>query len=373
MPEEYNPMEDLGLRSERFMISSCEGVYVAGNYMRGLCGRFIKNGEALYDAISRYEAITAFLLQRNNAGIGNRMRMLTPFLKAGGLTDHEAYEFAKENIVPMPGAKESLDYLKSLLPVFMVTDATEHLGMTVSEALDLPPSMIEGSRIDFDSFDIERKEAKKLREIADRISKIKLDRKPVATEFDEDISKTDAELFYTMEEIFNETLPQMDIADKASKLATAGANERSYALLNKRHAMQIDFNDIAYVGNDIHDSLCMELIKDNDGLSISFNGDNYTVKEANIAVMSDNPIVVSILTAEFYDYGIDAVFDMAENWNKEWLSSHTCSDRNLMDSMLVQCKKKLPVVRKVTRNDLKEITSESLAYRKKMNERFKKF
>ncbi|MBO4552062.1 MAG: hypothetical protein J5673_02560 [Candidatus Methanomethylophilaceae archaeon] len=373
MVDEYSPMDDIGLRNERFLISACEGVFVAGNYMRGLCGRFIRNGEALYDTISRYESISSFLLQRNNTSLGNRIRMLIPFLKAGGVTDHDAYVFAQENLRPMPGAVQALGYMSALFPTYLTTDATEHQCMTISDNLGIPPERVEGSTVGFDSFEIDRKEAKDLREIGDRISKIKLDREPLATEFDNDISETDTNLFYEMEEIFNDTIPKMKIFDEAAKLSTFGPNEKSYSLLNKRHALQIDFEDIAYVGNDIQDTLCMELIKDSDGLSISFNGDNHAVKEANVAVIGDDPIAVAVLTAEFYDYGIDAVFDLVENWNKEYLSSHQCSDRNLMDALLAQSKRRLPVVRMVTRDNMKEISNDSLAYRKKLEDRFRNY
>lgn len=372
MSDEYSPMDDIGLRSERFFICPCDEVFITDNYLRGLCDRYIKNGATLYDAIAKYETISSFMLHRSNDKLKNRAGMVIPFLKASGITDHDAYEFAKETVQPMPGSCESIRYLSSLMPTFMFTEGTEHLSMTISDLFGIRSDFISDTKVDFDAIELDRNEAKKIRGFADTIANLKVTKEPVPLDLDGGISREDTDLFYKLDDIFNRSFPELESFGKFTELTTAGSNERSYFLLNTRHNLQIDFDDIAYVGHDAQDSVGMELVKEKDGLSISFNGDNFALKEANIAVMSDNPIVVAVLTAEFYDYGIDSVFDLVENWNKDYLSTRTCSDRNLMDTMLAQCKKKLPVVKRVTRDNLDELTEESMTYRRKMRERFRR-
>ena len=82
--------------------------------------------------------------------------------------------------------------------------------------------------------------------------------------------------------------------------------------------------------------------------------------------MSSNTIVLDVLIGEFYNEGIQAVYDMVDNWNVDYLKDCKCSDRNLMDRMLSTFPRKLPVVKRVGRRNVKSVIEESDAYRRKI-------
>ena len=137
-------------------------------------------------------------------------------------------------------------------------------------------------------------------------------------------------------------------------------------MLEVRRKTEIEFNSTAFVGSNIDDFQALDLIRDSEGLAISYNGSEYAVRGCNIAVMSSNTIVLDVLIGEFYNEGIQAVYDMVDNWNRDYLKGCKCSDRNLMNRMLQTFPRKLPVVKRVGRRNVKAVIEESDAYRRKV-------
>ena len=55
-----------------------------------------------------------------------------------------------------------------------------------------------------------------------------------------------------------------------------------------------------------------------------------------------------------------------DNWNRDYLKECKCSDRNLMNRMLSTFPRKLPVVKRVGRRNVKTVIEECDAYRRKI-------
>ena len=363
---EYNPMEELGLTEEKQLIMSCDGILTSNDYARDLCARSIRNGARFFDAVSRYEDLTTYALEREEGKSHQTMKMIVPFLKAFGMTDHFAYEFAKENLKPTPGSYDTLSYLRRLLPTFIATGSYEHHMMALCDALDFPLENITCTRAEFDSVENDRMEDRRLRELANRISSMRLPKTLYTVTESDYLDEDDATLVNELDAIFNDELPKMEAWKAYKDLLAIGSNEKAYALLEIRRKTEIEFNSTAFIGSGINDFQALDLIRDSEGLAISYNGSEYAVRGCNIAVMSSNTIVLDVLIGEFYNEGIQAVYDMVDNWNVDYLRNCKCSDRNLMDRMLSTFPRKLPVVKRVGRRNVKSVIEESDAYRRKI-------
>ena len=363
---EYNPMEELGLTEEKQLIMSCDGIISSNDYARDLCARSIRNGARFFDVISRYEDLTTYALEREEGKSRQTMKMIVPFLKAFGMTDHFAYEFAKETFNPMPGAGNTLAYLRRLLPTFIATGSFEHHVMAMCDALDFPIENVTCTRAEFDSVENDRMEDRKLREIANRISSLRLPKTMYTVTESDFLDEDDAKMVTELDDIFDNEVPKMEAWKAYKDLLAIGSNEKAYALLEIRRKTEIEFNSTAYIGSGINDFQALDLIRDSEGLAISYNGSEYAVRGCNIAVMSNDTIVLDVLIGEFYNEGIQAVYDMVDNWNIDYLQDCKCSDRNLMNRMLDMFPRKLPVVKKVGRRNVKSVIEESDAYRRKL-------
>ena len=54
-----------------------------------------------------------------------------------------------------------------------------------------------------------------------------------------------------------------------------------------------------YIGDSITDVQPLKFANDNGGIAVSFNGNEYAIKEAEIAVMAENTTITSILADIF--------------------------------------------------------------------------
>ena len=363
---EYNPMEELGLIEEKQLVMSCDGILSGNDYARDLCAKTIRDGARFFDVISRYEYLTTYALAYNEDKLRQTMKIIIPFLKAYGMTDHFAYEFAKSDLRLIDGSAETCSYLQRLLPTFVVTGSLEHHVMALCDRLDFPLENVTCTKADFDSHENDRLEDKKLRELVNKISSYRFDKTLYTLDHPQYLDDDDGTLMVEVEDIADNVLQRMDAYKAYKDVLAIGSNEKAYAMLEIRRKTNIEFNSTAYIGSGLSDYQALDLVRDSDGLAISFNGSEYAVRGCNIAVMSNSTTVLDVLVGEFYNEGIQAVYDMVDNWNRDYLKDCKCSDRNLLDRMLAAHPRKLPVVKRVGRRNLNDVIEESDAYRRKV-------
>lgn len=364
MPE-YDHMAELGLSPDKQLLCCNTGFVTRTNVTRGLCERYIRDGGRLYDALCRYETVTTYSLSRED-GIGSVARAVVPFLRAGGLTDEDAYRFSGDNVRLMDGAAEAVDYLWSQLPSFMATDCYEHEVLALAEATGLPLASVTCCALSFDKVQVDRKDAKALREMADAITKLRLSDELYSVTDSRYLTHEDSKLVDTVDGMLLETVPGMGFADDLRHVPAMSASEKAYALLEIIRKNAIGMDDTVAIGTGNSDYQALDLVRDSSGLAISYNGDEYAVRGSNVAVLGDSPITVAVLANEFYNGGIESVFSMVRNWSREYLQTHACADRNLMDRFLEKYPRGLPRVRLVTPKTVSRIVSESAEYRRKV-------
>ena len=61
--------------------------------------------------------------------------------------------------------------------------------------------------------------------------------------------------------------------------------------------------DVMYVGDSITDVEAFKLVRDNGGLTVSFNGNSYAVKNAEVAVLSESNLVTAVIADLFCKFG----------------------------------------------------------------------
>lgn len=363
---EYNPMEEMGFSQDKQFICGNLGFISANNNARRMCARLIRNGGRLFDVISRYDDLVNYALNREEVHFGSTMKMILPFLNAFGATDHWAYGFSKEDLEIFPGSDRAIRYIGNLLPAYINTCSYEHHMMAVCDAIGFPIGNVSCTQASFDAVRVNKAEARELKSISGMIAGLKLPDASSSLEKAVSLGEEDTAIINTLDSFFLERLPDMELAETLKPVGVMGQNEKAYVLLEIRRRTDIEFSDTVYVGGDSSDGQAMDLVRDNSGLSISFNGDERAVRSCNIAVTGNDATAVAVLTSEFYNEGIEAVFDLVENWDRAKLKKYPCTDAYLRDAMLKASPRDLPSVRKVDRRNVNDIARESAAFRKKV-------
>ncbi|MCL2510303.1 MAG: hypothetical protein FWF07_04400 [Methanomassiliicoccaceae archaeon] len=361
--DEFDPTAELGLYHDKQLVCSSKGFLQYNNSSRDLCKRFISNGDKLYDIISRYDDIVNYVLNRSEGRPGNTVRFIAPFLKAFGLTDYTAMEQCGKSLKLMTEAKRTMGHLMNTLPTFVSTSSYEHNVLNICNELNIPRGVVDCTEIAFDDYEIARQEARVIREMASRITSLRMPSQEYELNVPVKLQQDEVNMIMTLDRIFNDGFREMAIAEMMRQFRPIGANEKAYFLMELKKRTQIEFEGTAYIGGDITDVLALGTIGERGGLALSFNGCDFAVRKSNIAVMSRDCTVAAVLVQEFYNEGIEAVYDLVENWNRKTLEKKAFPDPYLMSSMLAANPKKLPEVYIVNNDNVDDLAKKSDRYR----------
>lgn len=367
MPDEINPMRDMGFIHDKQTIVEPEGFLTDCRSTRMLCERYIPDGGKFYDLLDRYDNVTSYVLNRDDTGhSGDVARLVCPFLKAFGATDYEVYKFYRENLVPAKGAADVMGYFMDLMPTFIDTSMFEHASDVLCDEIGIPRGIASSTALELDDTEIPKKECRELRALAKTITDLKMPTAKYEMNVPVEMDPVEVKMVETLDDVFTRKLGGTAAADMIMNMASVGANEKAYTLLDIRKSTQVDLDGTVYIGGDVIDYQAMDLVKDGNGLSLAFNGSEFAVHGSNVAVLSRDCTAAAVLVAEFYSTGIEGVFELVDNWSRDYLKTADCPDRSLMDRMLANNPRSLPKVYRVTRDNAGEVAAESDAYRRRL-------
>ncbi|MBR2255527.1 MAG: hypothetical protein IJ856_06970, partial [Candidatus Methanomethylophilaceae archaeon] len=341
---EFDPAAELGLFPDKFFVCNINGFINRNNSFREICRRTIEDGEHFLDVRTRYDDITSYVIGRDDAIAGTYVSWLSPFLKANGLTDAAMNRICKESLDLMPGAKETVDYISTLLPSYILTSEFYHAVLPTMEALDDPPMDAFYSEIDLDVWDISVKEAIKVREIEARIKALDVPEGFYELNVPVQMDPRDIAIMELLDEVIRDPAPLAGAYSLVGHTTAFTSHKKAYKLLDLRRTLGIDLDSIFYVGSERTDFQPMDLVRDGRGISLAFNGEDFAVRGSNVAVLSEDTTVVSLLLREFYDRGYQAVVDLANNWSREYIRNMDYADGNLVENFLGRFGDDLPEV-----------------------------
>ena len=346
-------------------ISDCEGPISKNDNAYEVSAHFVPNGCRLYPIISRYDDVLSDVLKRSGYKAGYTLKLILPFLIAYSVKDRKIHEFSVKNLVLVPNIKDTLQHVRSIASVFIVSTSYKHYINALCQALDFPFENTYCTRVSIDKYHITEQEKNRLKELAKEIAKMALIQIPPNAESISDFSKGDQNSIRRLDEIFWKELAGMKSGRVYSEVSPMGAGEKAEAVQDIVRKLGVRFSNVMYVGDSITDEEAFNLVRENDGLTISFNGNRYAVRSAEIAVLSENSIPTAIIADVFCRFGKQQAIRMAENWNAEALKkSHV--NPSLLERFFRLYPSKSSKVRIVTDESIETLAEESSEFRRKV-------
>lgn len=366
---EYDHMAELGLTEDKQLICSDVGFITRNDPLRDLCCRFVRDGGKIYDVLSRYDMLISYALSRDDGNCGSVGRLLVPILKACGVTDKSAYDVCAESLRLMKGVDVTYRYLGSQLPTFFCTETYEHQMLGLAEKLDIPLHSISCNMFSFDELELPKPEARAIREALPHIASCMISQESYITGEAKYLTREDSILIDTVDAKLVKLLAKTEIMEAVRKTLKVSGNEKAYGILELCRKNEIAMSETAVIGCRNSDFPSMDIVRDSSGLALAFNASEYAVRGANVAVISDRPIVAAVLVNEFYNGGIESVHEMIKNWDIEKLKERPCADRNLVNELIAEFPSGLPEVFWITKKNLKKVIQKSNEFRKKLQNR----
>lgn len=343
-------------------ITDCEGPISKNDNAFELTSWLIPDGNKLFTILSRYDDILADIFKRPGYKAGDTLKLIVPFLKAYGATNELMRRFSLETLLLMPGAADALRYIRSIMPSFIVSTSYEPYIDALCKAIDFPKEYVYCTKINMDRLEITDEERRRLKEIKEEITSMPMIEVPAGARSLEDLPPKTIEVVRRLDEIFWSEIINMRVGRALREVNPVGGYEKARAIMEIVSSLYGRLHSVIYVGDSITDVEPFRLVRGGGGLTISFNGNQYAVREAEIAVLSHDAIILAVIAEQFRRYGKEHVLSLAENWDISVLEGYC--DPYLLERVKKLYPERAPWVERITSENMERLINESTAFRK---------
>ncbi|HDQ05765.1 MAG TPA: hypothetical protein ENN36_03460 [Candidatus Bathyarchaeota archaeon] len=347
----------------RIFVTDCEGPISKNDNAFELTSSFVPDGDSFFALVSKYDDVLADVVKKPGYKAGDTLRLILPFLKAFGATDKKMRDFSARNVLLVPGAKDTLTFVRQLMPSFIVSTSYEQYISSLCKLTSFPFENTYCTRLNIDKYDIGKEETKRLRELRREMAALPMIEIPENASSVSDFSRRDRETIRRLDEIFWQTIPGMESGRMLREVNPVGGSEKARAVQDIVEKLGCTLDRVMYVGDSITDVQPLRLVKESGGLSVSFNGNDYAVRESAVAVLSGDATVTSVLAEAFSRHGKEGVFSLVEEWGPSGLKKYSVSPE-LRERMSMLFPDGFPQVEKVTEDNLERLKMESSVFRK---------
>jgi energy-converting hydrogenase A subunit R len=347
----------------RVFVSDCEGPISKNDNAFELTASFVPDGDRFFSTVSKYDDVLADIVKKDGYKAGDTLRLILPFLKAYDVTDKKIRDFSANNILLVHGAKDTLSYVKAIMNSFIVSTSYEQYISALCKLTAFPFNKTYCTRLNMDKYQISNEEKDRLKKLAKEIADLPIIEIPKTAISISEFSRADQDTVGRLDEIFWEELAGMDSGIMISEVNPVGGSEKARSVKDIAKMEGCNLDHVMYVGDSITDAPALKLVRDNGGFAVSFNGNRYSVCEADIVVLSSDTIVTSVLVEVFSRLGKEETLKLINDWNVSGLVKY-CADPELRKRMIQTFGGKFPQVEQVNSDNMERVIQESSVFRK---------
>ncbi len=316
---------------KRIFISDCEGPITKNDNAAELSEAFIPKGSRFFSKISLYDDYLAEVVHKPGYKAGDTLRLILPFFKAFGLDNRSMIKFSRHNIEMIPQADCMLRDVLDIMPAYIVSTSYSAYILAVCDAVGFPFPNTYSTPVNLDHYSLSQSEKTTLREIHQRILDLPDFTIPSGATSAEDLSDDGRKTVQELNAIFWSLLPGMEVYRIIDEVNPVGGKEKARAIERIAEIEDAELRDVFYVGDSITDVDAFRLVKTAGGMALSFNGNDWAVKEASFAVTSRTALPIGWLAMLFVNQGARGFKDLTMSEitqeTMERISSLSCKVR----------------------------------------------
>ena len=232
---------------------------------------------------------------------GDTLKLLAP-IYVSFFTDGELVEISEKKIGLIPGSKETINRLKRDWDISIISTSYTQHAHNVARELDIPLDHVYCTSLDVSiKSGIENIE-EHLQVLIETIFKKYLDKdshlEVVIDDLNDFFWKTDSDYVKVMDKIF-----------------VRGGHRKEAAVEEISKKLNYPISDMIATGDSITDKDMLRRLNEEGGIAITFNGNQYSVPHANIAVTSPNLMGVMAIFMNK-----DNIWDFLADWEAQYPS-----------------------------------------------------
>lgn len=325
---------------EKSFITDCEGPLTLNDNAYELAVNLIENGGELFKVLSLYDDYLVDVVKKENYKAGNTLKLILPFFVVENLSNNIMVDFSRDNIYAVNDSKFLIEYLKKAMNTYIVSTSYGQYIEAVSNYMEVPFENTFYTDVDVDSLKLNDDEIQKINEF----KKLILD------------NPDDYELF---DDIFFTQIPKMGIYERLREIEVVGGEGKKLAIDKIIERDNINVEEMLYIGDSITDVEPLEFARKNNGISISFNGNEYPLKVAEIAIVSPSAIATAVIADVYSQNDKNKVLEFINDYNNaddlEKLFNDYNIDSNIKNQFFKVFTSKYPLIQIITDENYAEI------------------
>ena len=334
---------------EKSFITDCEGPLTLNDNAFELCEHFIDDGDKLFKILSLYDDYLVDIVKKEGYKAGNTLKLILPFFVLEKLTNDDLIDFSKNHIYAVRDSKFLLKYLKETMNTYVVSTSYGQYIEALSNYMEFPFENTYYTKVDVDALSLNEDELSKIAQF-----KVQILENP-----------EDYELF---DEIFFSQIPRMGIYETIKKIDVIGGLGKKLAIDDIIENDKIDIKQMLYIGDSITDVEPLAFARDNDGISISFNGNEYPLNVAEIAIVSPSAVTTAVIANVYADNGKNKVLQFIEEYNsvddlEKLFEKYKINNEIYNKFFEVFNNDEYPIIKLITRENYEEILKKSVDMR----------
>lgn len=281
---------------EKSFITDCEGPLTLNDNAFELCAHFIDNGDELFKILSLYDDYLVDVAKKENYKAGNTLKLILPFLALENIKNDDLINFSKEHIYVVNDSKFLLKYLQNTMNTYIVSTSYGQYIEAVSNFMEFPFKNTYFTNVNMDELHLNGEEIIKITNFKKQILE----------------NPKDYKLF---DDIFFNEIPKMSIYENIKNIDVIGGLGKKLAIDDIIASDNININEILYIGDSITDVEPLKFARDNNGISISFNGNEYPLRQAQIAIVSPSAITTALIANIYAKNDKNTVLSFINDYN----------------------------------------------------------
>lgn len=334
---------------EKSFITDCEGPLTLNDNAFELCAHFIENGDELFKILSLYDDYLVDVVKKENYKAGNTLKLILPFFVLENLKNDDLINFSRNNIYAVRDSRFLLKYLKEAMNTYIVSTSYGQYIEALSNYMEFPFENTYYTNVDIDALVLNDEESSKIRKFKNEILE----------------NPKDYALF---DDIFFNEIPKMGIYEIIREIEVVGGLGKKLAIDKIIEKDQIDINQILYIGDSITDVEPLQFARENRGISISFNGNEYPLKVAEIAIVSPSAISTAVIANIYQMYDKAKVLQFIDDYNSQddyekLFSEYDINEEISQRFFEIFDGEKYPIIKLINEENYDEILKESVNMR----------
>jgi energy-converting hydrogenase A subunit R len=301
----------------RIFVTDCEGPISKNDNAMELTAHFVPQGKDFFALLSKYDDYLAYVEKRPGYKAGDTLRLILPFLKAFGATDERIEEFSRAHILLMPGAEDTLKFIRGMMPAFIISTSYEPYIKALCEVIEFPFQNAYCTKLTLDHYPLPQKEEEYLRQTAGEVAHMPMIEWREGASGLADLSSQGKKVVQRLNQVFWEELAGMKIGRVLEEVDPIGGEGKAQAVRAILQRSGADISEVMYVGDSITDLQALEMVKKGRGLAVSFNGNAYAIQGAQVACLGKDTVIISITAQLFAAGGAEGVIVLLSHWTDE--------------------------------------------------------